>query len=93
VREIRLHGSEGGGIEINRSSLPLSKDLASGARSFRNPATPFRSDKANDLWEVAHVIVSLFVSAFLLTMRLGSFRQRYLLSGASFSPTRTKSSR
>jgi hypothetical protein len=24
VREIRLHGSEGGGIEINRSSRPLS---------------------------------------------------------------------
>jgi hypothetical protein len=24
VREIRLHGSEGGGIEINRSFLPLS---------------------------------------------------------------------
>jgi hypothetical protein len=25
MREIRLYGSEGGGIEINRSSLPLSR--------------------------------------------------------------------
>ena len=27
MREIRLHGSEGGGTELNRSSLPLSKLL------------------------------------------------------------------
>ena len=28
MREIRLHGSEGGGTETNRSSLPLSGWLA-----------------------------------------------------------------
>ena len=29
MREIRLHGSEGGGIEINRFSLPLSTQRSS----------------------------------------------------------------
>jgi hypothetical protein len=28
MREIRLYGSEGGGTELNRSSLPLSKSVA-----------------------------------------------------------------
>ena len=32
MREIRLHGSEGGGIEINRSSLPLSRPLTATVR-------------------------------------------------------------
>jgi hypothetical protein len=34
VREIRLHGSEGGGTELNRSSLPLSGFHRSGHMSL-----------------------------------------------------------
>ena len=32
MREIRPYGSEGGGIEINRSSLPLSAAFESGGK-------------------------------------------------------------
>jgi hypothetical protein len=37
VREIRLHGSEGGGTEINRFFLPLSKTPVARIR-WRTPA-------------------------------------------------------
>jgi hypothetical protein len=42
MREIRLSGSEGGGTEFNRFSLPLS----SGIRTVPNEEYPLRLDGA-----------------------------------------------
>jgi hypothetical protein len=40
VREIRMHGSEGGGTELNRSFLPLSRFIEFFADTIRNANTP-----------------------------------------------------
>src|SRR5438093_1212582 len=62
MREIRLSGSEGGGTELNRSSLPLSSSVAAprqsagemnghatAARVLANAATPSPRQSAGGL--------------------------------------------
>jgi hypothetical protein len=44
MREIRLSGSEGGGLEFNRISLPLSKAGSAQVRVFCVPVRLFISD-------------------------------------------------
>lgn len=36
MREIRTYGSEGGGIELNRSFLPLSRTSTGWSRTYAN---------------------------------------------------------